>query len=114
MSGEGILAAGPAPSADEVEIVTFPVMRTFHAGVLVQRVEDSVIPAQPSAHGGISLGSAHLPEVGGVMHLALHLPSGETLLATLGFDGVRHLAILSNAAITELESGKYNKPEVAQ
>lgn len=98
----------------EVEIVTFPAMRTFNTGVLVHRVEECVIAPQLGPYGGVSVGAAHLPDAGGVMHLALHLPSGETLLATFGRDGIRALANLSNAVITELEAGKFDKPEVAQ
>ena len=96
------------------DIFTAPVMRTVPSGVIVKRPDGELQPAQVGENGGFSIGAAHMPSVGAVVHVAIHHPDGDTLIMTMGLTAFNAFARLFNGAADAIQSGQFREPERPQ
>lgn len=103
-----------AEQVEQSDIFTAPPLKTIGRGVIVQRpIAESAAPTIGPL-GGVSIGAAHLPTVGAVVHVAVHHPDGGTLCLTLGRAGFREFALAMNAAAERIQSGDLDRPETRQ
>lgn len=83
-------------------------MATVAEGLLVRRPSGECLPATVGPHGGISVGPAHLPGVGPVIHVAIHSGQGETLVCTMGAQAFAQLGALINDSARRIMAGEFD------
>jgi hypothetical protein len=95
------------------DIVTAPVLDTLLTPVLVKRPENEAAPPEVSELGGASIGMAHVPGIGDVIHVALHAQDGTTLIGTFNRAAIIEFATKMNGFTARINNG-LNRPETTQ
>lgn len=94
------------PPLEEGDEMATPAMQALAELVIVQRPE-AAISGIPEGRAAISVGGGTVAG-NGVLHLSVHHPDGEVLVATLGPAGLMRLSAMINTTARQLQAGMFD------